>query len=154
MMTCRSPVFSDCATTCARSHFSAVMPVASVNRTVCPSGSNSGPYAASSALTLTKKSGFPPLADTLRIPLLPWPARMLPCSQRTPYGRSAGQIVTTEPPVTAIVLSVSSAADQKTRNRPSGEKAGFNTPPSLSAPEIGRASSSEIGRRYSRWLAA
>ena len=136
-ITRRSPVFSDCATTCARSHFSSAVRIARVKSKVSPSGSNSGPCASSPVLTLTMSSGFPPLGDTLRIPLPPWPTRMPFAAQRTPYGRSAAQMVTGAPPVAAIVLIVSSAADQKARDRPSGEKAGFNTPPLPSAPEWG-----------------
>ena len=64
-----------------------------------------------------------------------------------PNGWSAGQIVTAAPPLTATLLSVWSALDQKATDRLSGENTGFVTKLPVSAPAIGRASSSDIDRR-------
>ena len=68
-------------------------------------GSTCGLAATSPLLTLAITAGWPPFADTRRMPLLPCPNTIPLASQVIPRnGASAGQIVTAAPPLTAIFL--------------------------------------------------
>jgi hypothetical protein len=102
----RSPVFSDCTTTCAVSHRVEGSDAldASVNSRWSPSGSICGPWATSPFLTLTTASGLPPAAGTRMMPPAPWPKKIQSRSQAMSKGFVAGAMVTAAPPLTAILM--------------------------------------------------
>ena len=79
-----------------------------------------------------------------------WPNRMASVAQLMPQsGALAEQIVTAVPPVTAIFLIAASAGEKNEIDLPSGEKAGLTGLDVCAVPGTGRASCSDIVRRYS-----
>ena len=83
----RSAVVNDCTTICALSQLSAVATVAIVNGTHSPPGSTCGLGATSPLLTLAIPVGWPPFADTRRMPLLNCPKTIPSVFQRREHFR-------------------------------------------------------------------
>ena len=83
-----------------------------MNSTQSPPGSTCGLAATSPLLTLATTAGWPPFADTRRMPLLPCPNTIPLGSQVIPRrGESTGQMVTAVPPPTAIFLIAPSTVE-------------------------------------------
>ena len=121
----RSPISSDCATICALSHRSGLVPVASVNSSVWPSGqhlrtsANFVRFHAARAI-----SGLPPFAETRMMPVTALAEDDAARPQLIPKGSPAGQMVTAAP-----------AADGDLLERP-----------------VGMPRRRSIGRRGEHWI--